>query len=325
MAYIGPFRDGWRAQVQKDGARVSKTFKYKRDAQAWALEQESKKSLRRDRSLGQACEKYLETASAEKRNAVEWERRRFAALRAYFGDDIQLADITSERMGEWRDSRLNGVEDPDPEKVRKPVSGSTVLREVNLYRNMFRLAVSEWKWLEHSPFEGVRLPKEAEPRQAVWTWLLILRILRAGKRTGGKTLEVTQAFHIALRTAMRLQEALAAPANFDAKRRVVTIPPSKTNPRPEDIPVTRQAHRVLAKMPKKLKVEPNEASTLFSKLCKKTLIEGLEFRDSRATALTLMSRKMDILTLARISRHRDLDLLRRVYYRESAEKISARL
>jgi hypothetical protein len=80
----------------------------------------------------------------------------------------------------------------------------------------------------------------------------------------------------------------------------------------------------MLKMPR-FEVGPNEASTLFSRLCKQNLITGLEFRDSRATALTLMARKMDILTLARISRHRDLDLLRSTYYRETAEDISRRL
>ena len=33
----------------------------------------------------------------------------------------------------------------------------------------------------------------------------------------------------------------------------------------------------------------------------------------------------DVMTLARISRHKDLSLLLNVYYRESAESISARL
>lgn len=33
----------------------------------------------------------------------------------------------------------------------------------------------------------------------------------------------------------------------------------------------------------------------------------------------------DLMTLARISRHRDVSLLLRVYYRETAEAISARL
>lgn len=312
MAYIGKFRDGWRAQLQRDGVRVSKTFKLKKDAQAWVLEQEAKPTLRADRTLAHACRQYLETVSIHKRDAVDWERRRFEAFCAIVGAQTPLHDITSERIGQWRDARL------------KTVSGSTVLREANLIRNLFRTAAREWKWIAASPFEGVRLPKEAAPRQAVWRWQQIRRVLRAGQRAGGKTLEVTQAFHIALRTAMRLQEAIAAPAHFDDARKVVVIPASKTNPRPEAVPLTRQGQRLLRRMPV-LGVGPNEASVLFSKLCRQLLIEGLEFRDSRATALTLLARKVDILTLARISRHKNLELLRSTYYRETADEIAARL
>jgi integrase len=312
VAYIGKFRDGWRAQVQRDGARVTKTFKLKKDAQAWALEQESKTTLRSDRTLRHACDNYLKTVSIHKRNAVDWESRRFDTFCAFVGEGTPLADITSEHIGQWRDRRL------------QTVSGSTVLREANLLRNLFRTAAREWKWIPASPFEGVRLPKESEPRQALWRWRAIRRVLRAGQRSGGKTLEVTQAFHVALRTAMRLQEAIAAPAGFDDARKVVVIPPSKTNPRSEVVPITRQAQRLLRRTPV-LGVGPNEASVLFSKLCRQLLIKGLEFRDSRATALTLMARKMDILTLARISRHKNLDLLRSTYYRETAEEIAARL
>ena len=312
MAYIGKFRDGWRAQIQRDGVRASKTFALKKDAQAWVLQQESKTTLRTDRTLKQACDKYLDSVSIEKRSAVDWERRRFDTFCAHFGD-IPLTDITSESLGNWRDTRL------------KTVSGSTVVREVNLYRNMFKIASKEWKWIEVSPFDGVRLPKENEPRDAIWRWHQIRRILRAGQRSGGKTLEVTQAFHIALRTAMRLKEALAAPEGFNDSRKIVTIPASKTNARPENIALTRQAQRVLRSMPKSFAVDANEASVLFSKLCRQQLLRGLEFRDSRATALTLMSRKMDILTLARISRHKNIDLLRSTYYRETADDIAARI
>lgn len=311
MAYIGKFRDGWRAQVQKDGARVTKTFKLKKDAQAWALEQESKKTLRRGHTLEQACERYLATASLEKRDAVDWERRRFEAFKSFMGN-VALDEITSERMGEWRDDRL------------KTVKGSTVLREVNLIRNMFNLAVSEWKWIPASPLVGVRLPKDEPPREAIWRAPQIWRVLHEGRRRGGKYYEVTQAFHIALRTSLRLQEALAAPSGYDKARKIVVVPPSKTQIKPEAVPVVREARRLLERT-KPFTVGPNEASTLFAKLCKELLIEGLQFRDSRATALTLLARKVDILTLARISRHKNMDLLRSTYYRETAEEISARL
>jgi hypothetical protein len=291
MAYIGKFREGWRVQVQKDGIRLSRTFPTKRECQAWANEQEAKKTFEKGSTLRDACDKYLKTVTPGKRNAGDWERRRFEAFCQHFGDDKPMTAIDSNALGEWRDKRL------------ETVSGSTVLREVNLYRNMFKLARREWKVIQSDPFDGVRLPKENAARVTIWRWQQVKRILRAGQARGGKTIEVTQAFHISLRTSLRLQEALAAPGGFSAVRRTISIPPSKTEPLPSVVPTTRAGYRVLARMPKIFAVGANEASVLFSDLCGQLGIEGLQFRDSRATALTLMARKMDILTLQKFSRH----------------------
>ncbi len=70
---------------------------------------------------------------------------------------------------------------------------------------------------------------------------------------------------------------------------------------------------------------PHEGSALFSRLLSELLIDGLTFHDARATALTLLSRRMDVLTLSRISRHRDLRILSNTYYRETAESIARRI
>lgn len=307
MAYIGKFRDGWRAQVQKDGERVSKTFKLKKDAQAWALEQESKKTLRKGYTLAQACVKYLESVSTTKKDAVTWERRRLDAFCAHFGE-VEIANITSEAIGDWRDARL------------QTVSGSTVLREANLYRNLFKIAHKEWKWIPESPFDNVRLPKENPTREAVWSWRLIRRVLRANR--SGKTAEMQQAFRIALHTGLRLQEVLTC--TYDDRRKVLILPKSKTEPKPVAVPVVARARKVVEALPA-FTVGANEGSALFSRLSAELLIEGLTFHDARATALTLLSRRMDVLTLARISRHKDLNILMSRYYRETPEQISARL
>lgn len=55
-----------------------------------------------------------------------------------------------------------------------------------------------------------------------------------------------------------------------------------------------------------------------------TVTGDLTFHDGRATALTMLARKYDILTLSRISQHKDLKMLAR-YYRESSAEIAARL
>jgi integrase len=309
MASIKPHGDKWRAQVARKGVRKSAIWPTKREAVAWAnrVEAEIDAGAQRGHTLAEACAKYIETASRAKRDAVKWETLRLKAFQEHFGE-VALASITSEMIGEWRDKRL------------ETVTGSTVLREVNLYRNLFTLAVDEWRWLDESPFKGVRLPKENPPREPVWPWKLIKRVLRA--RRVEKTAEMQAAFRIALHTGLRLKEILGC--SFDPQRNVIIIPPSKTENRPTIVPTVARARKVLMNMPK-FTVGPNEGSTLFSTLHNELLIEGLTFHDTRATALTLLARKMDVLTLARISRHKDLNILMRRYYRETPEQISARL
>jgi len=91
----------------------------------------------------------------------------------------------------------------------------------------------------------------------------------------------------------------------------------------------QHGYRLLSKS-EPFTVTANEASTLFSQITetlgiRKKKEPGLTFHDSRATACTHLARKMDVLTLSKISRHRDLNVLRRKYCRETAEQISTRL
>lgn len=307
--YIRPHRDGYRVEVEKHGIRASHTTKTKREATAWGIRKEAELDAlkgSKGRRFVAATEHYVQTVSKTKgAGAADWERRRFAAMVEFFGDAL-LVDMTSELVGKWRDHRL------------QTVSGSTVQREANLLRHLFTLAVDEWRWIERNPFKGVRLPKHNPARQAVWPWRLIKRVLRANR--SGKTLETIHAFHIALHTGMRLSEVLAA----KLEGRVAALPKDKTTNQPVKVPLARKG-AVLLKRYAPFTVGPNEASTIFSELCGELLIEGLTFHDSRATALTLLSRRVDVMTLARISRHKDLKILMDTYYRETAEQIAARL
>lgn len=310
VAYIRKHRDGWRAEVQKAGVRASKVLPTKREAQAWALEQEARAGSLASgwRTFSDAAAKYEREVSAKKRGKA-WEVRRLGAMVDHFGAR-PLGSMDAPDMAAWRDARL------------KTVSASTVVREANLLKHLLHTARDEWRWIDHDPFRGVKMPSENEPRHQRWRWQQIKRVLRAGAQAGPKTAEVVDAFHIALRTGMRLQEVLAAPAGFDRARRVVTLGSTKTTGRVQ-IPVGRVAAKLLARPA--FTVGPNEASTLFAKLCRQQLITGLTFHDSRATALTLLSKRVDVLTLAKISRHKDLSLLMNTYYRESAEEIAARI
>jgi integrase len=296
--------------VQRGGVRASKVLPTKREAQAWALEQEGRAGTLRAgwRTFADAAARYEKEVSAKKRGE-KWEQRRLAALANHFGAR-PLGSLDAPDMAAWRDLRL------------KTVTASTVVREANLLKHLLHTARDEWRWMEQDPFRGVKLPSENAPRHQRWRWQEIRRVLRAGQQAGPKTREVVDAFHIALRTGMRLQEVLAAPPGFDAARRVVTLASTKTTGRVQ-IPVGRIAARLLARPA--FTVSANEASTLFAKLCRQLMITGLTFHDSRATALTLLSKRVNVMTLAKISRHKNLSLLMGTYYRETAEEIAARL
>jgi len=316
MAYISKNQRGkWAAQINRNGQRFSKSFDTKREAQAWAMEQEAK--AKREKAgggftFGDAVDKYLQDVSSKKDGEV-WERRRLGAMRDYFGEDTALTEIDTPQVAAWRDSRLKG----DPEKGVKPVSGSTVVRDANLLRNLFNVARDEWKWMQHSPFAGAKMPVENQPRQTVWGWRDIRKVLRAPRV--GKTAEMQKAFHLALRTGMRLAEVLQAPTLYDADKRVVTLK-TKTE-QVGRVPIGRIAHKMLINQPSFV-VDANEGSVLFSKLCRELLINGLTFHDTRATALTHLAKKVPVEVLAKISRHKDISLLVNVYYRPKASDIS---
>lgn len=308
MAYLQKLKTTgkWQAQIERNGRRTSKSFPTKREAQAWAMEQEAK--AKRERAgggftFGDTVDKYLLEVSSKKDGKV-WEKRRLEAMRQHFGNDTELVEIDTPQVAAWRDARL------------KEVSGSTVVRDANLLRNVFNVARDEWKWMTHSPFAGAKMPTENQPRQAVWGWQQIRQVLRA-QRTG-KTAEMQAAFHIALRTGMRLGEVLQAPTAFDPKTSVVTLK-TKTE-QVARIPIGRRAAALLVRPA--FTVDANMGSVLFSKLCRELLITGLTFHDARATALTHLAKKVDVMTLAKISRHKDLNLLMNVYYRPSASDIA---
>ena len=229
----------------------------------------------------------------------------------------------------WRDLRLGQV------------SEGSVRRDVDLLRNIRRLARLEWKLTDKNPFEGVRLPKDNPPRKRTAMWPEIKRIVRdLGYRTGEtpstKQQEVAYMFLLALRTALRNAELLRlTDENVDLTKRVAKLKRKTYHLTREirEVPFTSAAARLL----KPLKgwggplfsVAAASRDTLFRESRRRCMVEGLQFRDSRATAATCMARskrfKIDVITLAKILDHKDLDQLNRTYYRETAEDIAVRI
>ena len=195
---------------------------------------------------------------------------------------------------------------------------------MNLLRAVFTVARKEWRWIDHDPFDGFANPGQNKPRtrriQAREVWALCKRLRQAG----GKSAEVALMFRIALKTGMRAGEILSlTPADVDLTQRVAYLKDTK-NGDDRAVPMARAAARLFEGW-RGWSVDAAARDALFRKARKAAGLSGFTFHDSRAEALTRLARRVDVLTLARISGHRDLKLLMQTYYRETAGQIAQRL
>lgn len=323
MAAISKLPSGlWRAQVARNGARRSKSFPTKSAATQWAAATEAelmagKRGSYPRKTVAQALERYGIEVSPSKPGA-RWELLRLAAFAREPWAARWLVDLTADDLGRWRDQRMLAV------------SGESVRRDFALLSAVLSTARKEWGWMGDNPVSSVRKPPPGRPRDRLPTWRELRRICRAcgyvtGTKPATKTAQVAYVLLISLRTAMRRGEVLALTgADVDLERRVARLHLTK-NGDARDVPLSSKAARLMRPLlPGMLDIAPGSLDALWRKVCARCGVDGLHLHDARAAALTSMSRRVDVLTLARISGHRDIKMLMR-YYRETPEQIAARL
>jgi integrase len=329
MASIYKLPSGlWRAQIARRGVRKSLTFATKAAASAWAAREEAgildgKASRWPDKTLRQALERYQREVSPSKGSQVF----EGVVIRTTIRDFPELAAmplhaITTQDLAHWRDKRV------------QEVSGSTVVRYAAMLRNVWTVAAREWGWCaEPSPWRALKLPAHNPPRERVPSWREVRAVLRRLNYITGRSPDtimgqVAYAWLISLRTGMRASEVRSIrPETTDLDARVITLPHHKTahiTGRARRVPITKQAARLVALCPS-FTVTARSLDAVFRKARDHAGLDGFTFHDGRALALTLLSRRVDVLTLARISGHRDLRVLLGSYYREADSSIAARL
>ena len=316
-----------RCQIALRGTRKSQTFITKGAAKAWAVREEAAildgtGSKWPAKTLGDAIKRYLREVTPTKGSAKSEAVMLNHTLAACVPLCAKLLHtVTTEDLAEWRDGRL------------KTVSGSTVIRYGSVLRNVWTIAAREWAWCPRpSPWADLKFPTHNPARERINGWREIRVLLRrlnyfTGRAPDSMQEQVAYAWLIALRTAMRAKEVRQiAPDCTDLAARVVTLRDHKMKRltgRARHVPITRQAARLIACCPA-FTVSAGSLDALFRKARDQCGLSGFTFHDSRATGLTLLSRKVDILTLQRISGHRNIQQLAS-YYRESSAAIAARL
>jgi integrase len=316
MASIRKRGDSWRVELYKNGVRESASFSTRAEAVKWALEREAELTGKRlpDHTLGAALERFAREVSPTHKGE-RWELVRCASLQRIPLARKRIAAILPADIAEWRDSRL------------KTVSASTVRREMTLVRSVFDIALREWGWIRSNPFAAVRKPPAPPARRRRITDAEVDRAVTAlGYDCGppeNASQRVALAFLFALETAMRSGEIVGLTWDKVGAKSVVL--PRTKNGDARAVPLSTRAREILSLLPRDgssvFGLDDALRDALWRKARDRAKLENLHFHDSRAEAIWRLSKKLDVMQLARMIGHRDIRSLM-LYYAESADELA---
>lgn len=321
MASIQRNGTRWRVQVYVQGKRESASFDTKQQAAQWALTRQAELSGKKlpDRTLGDAMREYVRKVSPTHRGA-RWEEVRLTALGRHAIAKRKLATLAGSDLADWRDARLQQV---------KP---GTVVRELTLLRSVLEVARRDWHWIRLNPMADVRWPKTPSGRARRVTQAEIDAVAKAfgvadELRAETATQRVGLAFLLAIETAMRSGEMLALTRHdIHLQAQYVVLRNTKNGDRRE-VALSSRAVEILKALPEGEGPVFAMTDGMRDALWRKTRPEALadlHFHDTRSEAIWRLSKKLDVLQLARMIGHRDPKSLMH-YYNESATDMAARL
>lgn len=327
----------YQAIVRRKGyAAQTKTFISLRDAQAWASTVESEmlrgvfvsREEAERTTLRELINKYLEEVTPKHKGAASEELRLKMLAATPLGDRI-VATLKAQDFARYRDARL---------KVRKP---ATVMRELAMFSAVLNTAIREWDIHMANPLMYVTRPlvrnerdrnlsaseeealmRELEPQSRDWHGRL---------EPGGTRCHWTKpVVQIALETAMRRSEILGMTwSNVDLVRRTVTLPDTKNGHR-RDVPLTSKAAAVLSALPRSIdgRVFPITEAALkkvYERAVERAGIKDFTFHDLRRTATGRLAKRLSLLDLAKVTGHRQINVLHQRYYSVTAEELAQKL
>lgn len=323
---------GWIARVRRAGVNRSAKFLRKADAEAWANKievdiQTGKAGGIVSRSFAELINKYNHEVISKRISGRAESLRLARFVREDPLAQVMLPDLGPENIVAWRNRRL------------MQVSPASVRREWTTLSAACTLAIKEWRWLHINPFSGVTRPENPLPRDRRIGPDEIDRILLACGFDYGVICETQQArvgaaFLFAIETALRAGEiCVLRPADVDREARIVRVTATEVGARKTGhgriVPLSKAALAVLEQLPdgadRVFGLLPASLDALFRKARARALLDDLHFHDTRREALTRMAAKVDVMTLAKISGHRDLRILQAVYYAPNMSEIAARL
>ena len=324
MATVRKRGDRWRVEVYRDGKRKSKTCSTKTEAILWGAEEEKKfelmaNGMQPETLFSDVIKRYLNEVTPTKRG----EKHEFNRLTRFLRHPITdkyISDVTRQDLELWVKERL------------ETVKGESVRRELSTIGHIFKVALERWGYIQSSPMIGLQQPKASKPRTQRFTQEDIDEIVNiSGYNESLKTAKARTgaALLFAIETAMRAGEICNLTwDNVNLEKRTAFLPITK-NGSSRTVPLTKAAVKILERLKDEIEqgetcfqVESNILDATFRKLKKAVNKDELHFHDTRREALTRLAKKVDVMTLAKISGHKDIRILQNVYYAPNMEEVA---
>ncbi len=230
----------WKAMIRRHGTPPAyKTFKLKRDAEAWASQTESEisrgiyinRSEAERLTVEKALDRYLAEVSPKKSpKTSRAEKYKADHLRDLLGK-YSLAAVTQDKVASYRDQRL------------KKASTSTVRLELALLSHLFTIAMQEWGvGLPSNPVRNIKKPTPSAGRERRLLPKEEIRLLEECSRPRTNPFLKPMVI-IAIETAMRLDEIrITKKKHLDLQTRTVFVPSSHAkNSQARTVPLSIEA------------------------------------------------------------------------------------
>ena len=353
MASFQKVNNKWRAQINLQGVRRSRTFKTKAEATRWAKEFEKEIFTHgtppTDISFEQLLTEYARKVTPIKRGGMAELRRIQALCKEPPFQNIKLRDVHRRLIQDWVDSKIGSIS----QNSHRPIKSSTVARYLTVLKAVFNKAV-DWEYIEVSPCRGVRCKVMEDHRERVATEEEIEKIKLVALWNESEpprliSQRVAAAFVFACFTGMRVGEIIAMERSWIVDS-VIHIPREDTKTyHGRSLAVPVRAMKILQqvlKLNNKHRIfglKPQQHDAIFRHIRNMAglgpvydskgncIKEGLNFHDSRATFCTWAASpgpdgapRLDVMSLARQTGHRNLRFLMH-YYRKRPEEMLDRL
>ncbi len=245
---------------------------------------------------------------------------------------VKLQDLCKQDFINFRDTRLAEVGD------------GTFKRDWYRFYNAMEIASGEWGWIHRNIMKGIRIPKEpmhrcrritAEEESSIRDYLISSE---AKKYSNTKHFFQTAIiFQLAIETGLRMSEILALKKNeIFINERYLQVTGEEPNARKtassvRSVPLTPLAQSLLRDSLSYewgnefiFSIKQQKIESIFRDTCKGLNIQDLHFHDTRHEATSRLSQIYQVLELAKIIGHKDIQTLL-TYYQPTINELVAKM